>query len=338
MRLLKRLILSGLLVSALSAVGCIRKSATLPQTLALHNPVSMDELVQRVNSYQDIRTVAAQVEIGVTDRYAGYRYNDADGALRLQRPEKIRLRITAPIVNAEVVDMTSDGREFKSALFRPKDKAMFVHGSNSLKSVRADEIKNAEDPRLKEAGALANIRPQHIIDAFMIKPIETADNKNEVFREQDIEIEPDTRPNKKGHFVNRTYYVLYVLERGDGGGVELRRKFWFDRTQAGTPLVRQQTFEDGDGRIASDIIYSDFFYPADSKWPWAQTVNIRRPNDGYEMLVRLADKDSIQINPELPLTTFVLENTEHLKELDLDHPADSPVNSKNLAGTGQGKK
>jgi hypothetical protein len=330
MGLFKRLTLFVVGVGALTAGGCIRKSATVPQTLAVKEPVGLEQLVDRINSYQEIKTISAQVEIGVTDYYSGFRYSDADGALRLQRPEKIRLKITAPIVNAEVVDMTSDGIEFRSALFRPKDKAMFVHGSNKLRSVRAEQIKDAKDPRLKEAGALANIRPQHITDAFIIKPI-VADGNTEFFREEDIEIEPDMRPNKKGHFVNRKYYVLYVLQRSDSGKLHIRRKFWFDRTQDGTPLVRQQTFEDGDGVIGSDIVYGDFFYPGNSKWPWAQTVNITRPNDGYGMLVRLADKDSIQINTELPNTTFVLENTEHLKELDLDQSADATVTSSNLA-------
>jgi hypothetical protein len=327
MVMLKRAVLLSVVLSALAAGGCIRKSATVPQTLAVKQALSTEQLVERINSYQNIRTISAQVRIGVTDRQSGWRYSDANGALRLQRPEKIRLKITATIVNADVADMTSDGSQFRLAVFRPRDKAVFVRGSNNLKRVRADQIQDATDPRLKEVGTLANIRPQHITDAFIIPPI-VADANTEYFREEDRETEPDDRPNKKGHFIIRTYYVLYVLQRGSSGMLHPRRKFWFDRTKDGTPLVRQQTFEDGDG-VISDTLYSDFFYPGNSAWPWPQTVDITRPVDGYGMLVQLASQDSVEINPELPATTFVLENTEHLKELNLDESPGTAVTSSN---------
>ncbi|HUK90644.1 MAG TPA: hypothetical protein VLZ81_09620 [Blastocatellia bacterium] len=336
---MRRIVILTTLVSALGAAGCIRKSATLPQALAVQDQIPLDQLVDRINSYQNLRTTSAQITVTVTDLLASYRYSEANGALRLKRPESIRLKISAPapFANADIADMASDGARFSLAVFRPRDKAVFVHGSNKLGRMRADQIKDASDPRLKDAGALANIRPQHITDAFIIRPIAIGGN-NEYFREEDRETEPDIRPNKKGHFVIRTYYVLYVLERGSSGLLHLRRKFWFDRTQTGTPLVRQQTFEDGDGKIGSDVVYSDFFYPANSEWPWAQAINIRRPMDGYEMLVRLASKDSIEINAELPSTTFVLENTEHLKELDVDQPSNATVTSSNQAPGQPGRR
>jgi hypothetical protein len=320
MNVLKLVFLPVIFISAFAS-GCIRRSATVPQMLAVKDQVSVQELVERINSYQQIKTLAAQVEIGVTDTFKGVQYTTANGALRLQRPAKIRMKIIAPVINSDVVDMTTDGQKFSLAIYRPKDKRMFVRGSNRVRSVGADELTQTTDPRLKEAGGLANIRPQHITEAFIIKPI-IGDPNTEYFREEDVETEPDPRPKKSGHFVDRTYYVLYVMERVEGGELHVRRKFWFDRTQEGTPLVRQQIFDNGDAAAGSDITYSDFFYPPNSKWQLAQTVTITRRTDGYKMQILLVEKDSIEINSQLPPTTFVLENTEHMKELDLDESSE----------------
>jgi hypothetical protein len=119
--------------------------------------------------------------------------------------------------------------------------------------------------------------------------------------------------------IERTYYILYVLERTDSGKLLLRRKFWFDRTQDGAPLTRQQTFENGEGRLGSDVFYSGFFQVHNSDRLWAEAIDIERRNDGYGIRLRL-DKGSVEVNLELPPSTFVLENTQRLKEINLDEP------------------
>jgi hypothetical protein len=83
------------------------------------------------------------------------------------------------------------------------------------------------------------------------------------------------------------------------------------------PLVRQQTFENGDGRLGSDVVYDDFFSVPNTALAMARTIKISRPNDGYEIWLML-NQDSVEVNPDLPGTAFVLENREHMKDMDLD--------------------
>jgi hypothetical protein len=309
-------ILTGTVVS-----GCVRK-VQVPPDLKARAPVPIEELVNRINSYEKITSFTAQTDIYVFDHLTGEdgtanRYG-ANGAIVFARPDKIRIKVSAPVVNSGVADMTSDGERFCLAIYWPKEDRMYIHGANlnELRRMNAEDIKEAKDPRVKEAGALANIRPQHITDAFIIKPI-PLDGRLEYFKEEDKEVEPNPKPTRKSRLISRTYDVLYVLERAENGRLHLRRKFWFDRTREGVPLVRQQTFENGDGRLGSDVVYEDFFSVPNTGLAMARTIKISRPNDGYDIQLVL-NQDSVEINPELPATAFVLENREHMKDMDLD--------------------
>lgn len=309
--------------------ACIRK-VKVPELLPVKAPVSTSELVERINAYSETRSFAAQTDVSVRDYFTGKPDRARDfpsgtGLIRFERPERVRMLVT--FLGKEIADMTSDGREFRLAVLYPDDKRMFVHGSNLSEYERLGEedLRGTTDPRLKEAGALANIRPQHITDAFTIRPI-PADGTIEFFREEVRQTEPDTRVGNRGRMVERTYYVLYVLDRKEGNRLHLRRKFWFDRTQDGTPLARQQTFDNGDGKLASDIFYSNFFQVPNSDRLWSQNISIDRRHDGYSVKLVL-EKDSVEVDLQLPPTTFVLENTRQLKEVNLDEPRRSSSTS-----------
>jgi hypothetical protein len=152
----------------------------------------------------------------------------------------------------------------------------------------------------------------------LIKPITDTDRPN-TFREEVRQVEADTRPGKKNRLVERSYYVVYVLERAERNQLKLRRKFWFDRSQADTPLVRQQTFENGVGRLASDVTYKNWFSVPNSTSVLPGDVVIDRRNDGYRLDLELV-RETVEINGELPQTTFELDNTEKLEEVNLDAP------------------
>jgi hypothetical protein len=322
-RLLEKILV--LIVLGLSATACV-KNVAVREVLRPGTPISTEELVRRINSYGDVTSFSAQASILVRDYFTGEatkarEFPEGNAVIVLQRPEKIRMRVSAPSpLSKPIADMTSDGQQFRLAVFWPSDKRVFVRGSNlsELHRMAAEEIKGASDPRLRDVGALANIRPQHITDAFLIKPISSS-SRLEYFREEVWQIEPDQRPEKKNRLVEHPYYVLYVFAYSDDGKVHLLRKFWFDRTREGAPLVRQQTFENGDGRLASDITYGKMVLAPNTNWPWPETVTIERRGDGYSITLEL-EKDSIEINPKLPETAFVLENIEQLKEVNLDEP------------------
>lgn len=310
------------LAIALLNSACI-KHITVAQKLAVNPPVSVDELVNRINAFQDMKTFGAQGTIVVRNYFTG-KDNKADelpGAnflIRLKSPESIRMNVKAPVIGKQVAEMASNGNIFQLAIFYPDDKRQFIYGSN-VNEIRRMEQSDLKDPTLVKAGGLLNMRPQHFTDAFLIKPI---GGVFEVFREEVLQDEADTRPGRKGKRVNKSYYVLYVIERNKTGEnktiAELRRKFWFDRNQSGTPLARQQTFE-ADGRLASDITYNKWVGVPNADKFWPEEITVDRQNDGYQIKLFI-ERDSIELNQELPDTAFRLENRENLKELNLDEP------------------
>jgi hypothetical protein len=312
-----------ILAVALLSSACVKK-VKVNELLPVNASVSLDELVGRVNAYSEINTLAMQVENVVVRNYFTGKQTEAEqfpaaaGLLRFQRPDNTFMRVT--FIGKKIADMASDGKQFQLALFYPDDKRHFIHGSNlkDIERLNAQEVQQSKDSQISRAGGLINMRPQHITDSVLIKPIST-DERHDVFREEVHATEPDTRPGKTGRMVEKTYYVVYVLERGEGGQAKLRRKFWFDRTLPGTPLTRQQVFENGEGRLASDVKYTDWFTLPNSNRQWPGVITVDRRNDGYQLELELA-KDSIETNIDLPPNLFHIDNSEHLEDLDLDAP------------------
>lgn len=316
--------LIGLLVFAtLTGPACFVRRVRVNELLPAKETLSTEQLIERINSYSRIQTFSAQTDVTVWNYFTGEgakadEFPSATGLIRFKRPEETRMNVT--FFGASVAEMVSDGQRFKLAMYRPQDKRRFIYGSNltDIERMNAAEIKETKDSQLSKAGGLVNMRPQHITDSFLIKPITDADRPN-AFREEVRQVEADTRPGKKNRLVERSYYVIYVLERGENDQLKLRRKFWFDRSQTGTPLVRQQTFENGVGRLASDVTYSEWFKPANSDAVLPRHVIIDRRNDGYRLDMKVVT-DTVEVNEQLPATTFVLENKEKLEEINLDAP------------------
>jgi hypothetical protein len=311
-----------ILAAAFMGSACVRK-VNVNELLPVSQPISTDELINRINSYSQIQTFAAQADVTVWNYFTGEgtkaeEFPEATGLIRFKRPEETRMNVT--FLGARVAEMASDGHQFKLKILRPENKRRFVYGSNltDIERMNAEEIKGTKDPQLTKAGGLVNMRPQHITDSFLIKAISESDRPN-VFREEVRQVEADTRPGKKNRLVERSYYVVYVLERDDKGNLKLRRKFWFDRSQDRTPLVRQQTFENGVGRLASDVTYGNWFTAQNSTSSLPGHVIIDRRNDGYRLDLKLI-QETVEVNGELPVTTFSLENTEGLEEINMDAP------------------
>jgi hypothetical protein len=319
-----------ILAFALLSSACI-KHVTVAEKLPVNPPVPVAELVSRLNAFREINTFGAQGTIIVRNYFTGKdskadEFPGANYVIRLQRPEGIRLVVKAPIISKQVAEMASDGNNFQLAIFYPDDKRQFIYGTNVNEIARMSKVES-KDPTLLKAGGLLNMRPQHFTDAFLIKPI---NGSFEVFREEVLQDEADTRPGKKNKRVDKSYYVLYVVERNAGGEpngiVELRRKFWFDRNQSGTPLARQQTFE-ADGRLASDISYVKWLGVPNTDKFWPEEILVDRRNDGYQIRL-IIERDSVEINLELPENIFKLENREKLKEVNLDEPRKSEPEAK----------
>ena len=308
--------------AAVFGSACVRR-VRVNELLPVKEQLSTEQLISRINAYSEIQTFSAQADVTVWNYFTGEgghadEFPSATGLIRFKRPDETRMNVT--FIGAKVAEMVSDGQKFKLKIYRPLEKRRFIYGSNmaDIERMNADEIRGTKDSQLSKAGGLVNMRPQHITDSFLIKPIAEPDRPN-AFREEVRQVEADTRPGNKNRLVERSYYVIYVLERDEKGQLKLRRKFWFDRSTTGTPLVRQQTFENGVGRLAGDVIYSEWFTAPGSNSVWPRHVIIDRRNDGYRLDLKLV-AETVEVNAELPLTTFVLENQENLEEVNLDAP------------------
>ena len=314
---------SCLIIPALFGSACIRR-VTVPPLLPANEAVPTETLISRINAYESVRTFGAQGTVSLRNYFTGVNskvddFPPGNGLVRVQRPSSIRIVVKAPVINSQVADMVSDGQQFRLAMHYPSDHKRFLFGSNlkDYERMAADRTRISGNADVNRVGGAVNMRPQHVTEAILIRPLQVND-RTAVFREEIKQEEP----GKDKKRVVKSYSVLYVVERNDQGKLELSRKLWFDRTQPNTPLARIQVFDVGSGKLASDITYEDWVRVPASNLLWPTKVSIDRVNDGYKLTL-LFEKESIQPDVELTNRTFVLENTGKFEEIDLDAPRKS---------------
>lgn len=317
--LIRALFVAAVVPLTIGANYC-EKTRPAPVRLRTVEPARTEALLDQVNELSNIKSIEARsVTIDFED-LAGIEQGKKRqiptvyGIMILERPQKIRLRLQAPVVKSNVADMVSDGQHFKIAIFYPDSSRGFLTGSNSV-AYHKMSSDSSNNPDVKRAGALKNVRPQHLIEALLVDPINLAEPDLISFREEENQIEADTRPNHlKDAQVEKTYAVLTVLRKTDSQPAVLLKKFWFDQTVAGVPLTRQQVYDDL-GRIVADIRYVGFFKADDTHLP--RRIIIHRRMDGYTITLQL-DPDTTRLNVPVAPTAFELENSDGLPVVDLD--------------------
>jgi hypothetical protein len=308
------------LAAGLGAVlpGCISRGVDIVPFLAPTATATLEDLVARVNAWEEIRSVVLRVDLQFetveeTEKGKGRQYRTANGRLLLGRPSSIRLNIQAPVLSADIAEMASDGRRFQLLIHPPEYRAL-ISGSNDA-SYQEEKARLEKDPELGKAGPLLNIRPQHFTAAFLPALIDAG---TEAFLHEEQVTGPDPRAGaKKDAEVRKSYYVLTAVHRGAGSP---HAQFWFDR-MGDVALVRQRVY-DPRGYLVTDIRY-DGFLPASAaaghKLP--ARVRIERPYDDYALVVTVRP-DGILVNRDLPENAFTLEVPpewgESLRRIDLD--------------------
>jgi hypothetical protein len=326
-----RLLLSVFAVSVLLfSAGCglfgAKKKIQVPQLLTPLSQADKQQLIQEINRLSTIESIHGKVDIQFEDTsFASFgiadQYRLVDGDITLQRPGQIYLVIQFTFV--DIAQMASDGEHFSVAVLKGDDKyRRFVKGTNSadygkLKTDGAAEKQNEQQKKQKETvSALANLRPQHLTDAFMIRPIEPNNSliytQSEFFQE-----EPDTRTQaKKGARVMRGYYLLEEISTA-GGDTKTLRRFWFDRV-GGTRLARVQSYDDK-GRLITDVsYYNEKVLGSSATASLPSRIEITRPQDQYKLSITYQDSASVELNRKYAPKAFVLENKWQLPEVDLD--------------------
>lgn len=327
-----RLLLSVFVLSVLlSTSGCglfgAKKKIQVPQLLTPLSEASKDRLIQEINRLSTVKSIHGKVDIqfedtsfastGVADQY-----RLVDGQITLQRPGKIYLIIRFTFV--DIAQMTSDGERFRVAVLQGNERyKRFVKGTNSANYPKLEADANAvaqndKQKSEKEAvSALSNLRPQHLTDAFMIRPIESDGSlvyaQTEFFQE-----EPDSRRQaNKDARVMRAYYLLEEFSPGNAGDAKLLRRFWLDRV-GGIRLARVQTYDER-GVLVTDVsYYNEKTLGSSTTASLPSRIEITRPQDQYKLSISYQDSASVELNREYVPRVFLLENKWQLPEVDLD--------------------
>jgi outer membrane lipoprotein-sorting protein len=287
----------------LALIGCgIRTSHPvhfLTSTAELKE-ATLDQLVQSVNENADkLKTLKASVDIDtsvveqkkdkVTDnpQVAGY--------VLVRKPEMLRMRVLVPVVRNTMVDMVSDGSHFSLAI-PPKSK--FIVGSN-------------KQPAKPSPQPMENLRPQHISDALLLKPI---DREKEIpVLENTTEIVSDPKTKKS---VEQASYTLVIIDK-DNDGYYLSRKIVFSRTDL---LPHEQTIYNRQGQLATFARYENFNNTANIMFPGI--ISIQRPIEGYSMTLSITKLD---VNVPLTDEQFVLTQPPGSQLINLDTKSSAAV-------------
>lgn len=343
----KRLVRLGLLclltLSLLAASGCktlfgdiAKQKVSVPPLLKpLHNATTA-QLIAEVNRVAAVRSLRGKVDIEFQDTsFSEFGINDkyrtAEGSVIVQRPGQVYLEVNGPF-GVEIARMTSDGQHFRVAVLKGDDKyRRFVQGTNNaryqtLEMGNGDVAKDKEKMSEQRAvSALSNLRPQHLTDALLVRPIEQQSEANSIYTQSEFyeeEAAPKTgtprsqRDNKTGRIV-RGYYFLDEISRASDGSAHLTRRFWFDRV-SGIRFARMQTFDER-GDLVTDVTYGDMKpFGEGARLALPSRIELSRPHDGYKLALTYQAPEEAIVDREYQPGIFILENKWQLPEVNLD--------------------
>jgi len=322
------LIVSVLLLCSGCGLFGAKRKIQVPQLLTPLANANKDRLIQEVNRLSTVKSIHGKVDIRFEDTSfassgIAEQYKLVDGDITVQRPGKIYLVIQ--FISVDIAQMASDGERFSVAVLKGDKYKRFVKGTNSAvypkleteSATTANKNDKQQSEKEKETvSALSNLRPQHLTDAFMMRPIEPNNSliyaQSEFFQE-----EADTRrESKKSDRIMRGYYILEEFSQ-TGSDAKPQRRFWFDRVN-GIRLARVQTFDD-QGRLITDVsYYNEKPLGSTATESLPSRIEITRPQDQYKLSISYQDSTSVELNRDYNPKAFTLENKWQLPEVDLD--------------------
>ncbi len=304
------------------------KTATLLKTV----DAPQTQLLGEINRFARVNSMRAKIDLKFEDNsFAEYgiaeKYKTAPGEIVVQRPANILLKVQVPVINSDIVQMTSNGEKFRVAVL--EDGAggkyrTFVVGTNNAdysilqKEVQDTDLNGNGNDIKQNVNAFSNLRPQHFTDAVLVRPVDT--EKFAYLQSTILQEEYDFTKKKNAplYWVLRGYYLLDELRKNEDGSLQIVRRFWFDRVGA-IRLARQQIF-DAKGEIESDIIYGqEGNLTATGEYNnLPLQIVLTRPKEKYKMKITYQSPSSVSIGKTYPVKAFELENTWGLTEVDLD--------------------
>ena len=272
-------ILPGICFLSLTLSSCIlprnrritRQGGTPAQKLQVSDQNTLLQEIVRV--YDAVRDFNATVDmipaLGSAEKNKITEYKDVRAYILFRKPADIRIIGLFPVVRSKAFDMTSNGADFK--LYIPS-KNLFIRGKNDVVQPSANKLEN--------------LRPQHFIDAMLVRPVDPTKEK--------VLLENLTDEDE-------AVYILHAISEVNGH-LHLDRTIWFNRVNL--QIVRQIIF-DSEGSILTDARYSEWRPYDNIAFP--KHVEINRPRDEYAVVIDIVKMD---INKDLSSDKFVLEQPE----------------------------
>jgi outer membrane lipoprotein-sorting protein len=248
-----------------------RQGGNPAQKLLVSGESALLESIAR--EYRAVHDFNASVDmvpaLGSAEKNHITEYKDVRAYILFRKPAAIRIIGLYPVVRSKAFDMTSDGASFK--LYVPSRNA-FVTGRNEIVQPSPNKLEN--------------LRPQHFVDALLVRPV---DLKTEKVLMENLTDE------------DQASYILHVIHERDGK-LQLVRTIWFNRVNL--QMSRQLIFDDK-GDILTDARYSEW-KPYDNV-AFPKHIEINRPQDEYGVVIDLVKMD---INKGIADDKFVLEQPE----------------------------
>jgi len=274
-----------------AASSCVARRRLIPRaanTKALQVADIPTLLAVLNRQYEAIHDFSAQVDmvpaLGSAEKNHITEYKDVRAYIRFRKPSDIRLIGLYPVVRGTAFDMVSDGADFK--LYVPS-KGRFIVGRNTIQQLSPNKLEN--------------LRPQHFLDALLVRPIDSKADKimMENFTDED-----------------NAYYIVHDVRELPNGQLQLRRTIWFSRLDL--LMARQMIFDEA-GDLLTDARYSQW-RPYDNV-PFPKHIEIARPRDEYAMVLDMVKMD---INKGIPDDEFVLDQPEGTTLQVLGQPPANP--------------
>ena len=312
-----------------AACNIVHKPVEVEKLLTPLSEANTAQLISQVNNLTGVRSIHGKVDIQFEDTSfatsgIAEKYRAADGSITLQRPAKVYLVVQGPLAMGDVAQMTSDGEHFRIAILKGDEKyRRFVSGTNATTYGKLDG--NGEDASTKgkpnneaqAVKALSNLRPQHLTDALLVRPIDSHAAGVMYAQSEFFQSEKDPANPGSGKRVARGYYLLEELQTAGDGVVRLVRRFWFDRVN-GVRLARLQTFDEK-GALITDVTYGAITkFGTEGNVQMPVQVSVTRPQDHYKISITYQAPESVNIDRDYDAEAFVLTNKWGLKEVDLD--------------------
>ena len=318
-----------------SSCSLAHKKVEVEKLLTPLAEANTPDLIATVNKMVSVRSIHGRVDIQFEDTSfatsgISEKYRTADGSITLQRPGKVYLIIQGPLA-IDIAQMTSDGEHFRIAVLQGDEKfRRFVKGTNNAVYPKLDMDgdsspggdKKSKNSEAQTVNALSNLRPQHLTDALLLRPIDAHAAGIFYAQSEAFESEKDPAKDDRNKRIVRGYYLLDELQPSSDNMARLLRRFWFDRV-GGIRLSRLQTFDDK-GVLIDDISYGPLTKVGEGNILLPAKISLTRPQEHYKISITYQAPESLTIDKEYPNEAFVLTNSMGLPEVDLDAKKTNP--------------